>query len=111
MMKELEKILAICKENNIEIDEKATKAAILEAIEAAKADLQSGKINVFDTATFTVEGKTLDSYMADVDTDAAYEGDHEVIIDGAFVESGDGFRSAPYFNLNIDGIELLDTAF
>ena len=82
-----------------------------EAIEAAKADLQSGKINVFDTATFTVEGKTLDSYMADVDTDAAYEGDHEVVVDGVFVESGDGFRSAPYFNLNIDGIELLDTAF
>ena len=42
---------------------------------------------------------------------ANYEGDHEVIVDGAFVESGDGFRSAPYFNLNIDGIELLDTAF
>jgi basic membrane protein A len=47
--------------------------------------------------------------MADVDTDAAYEGDHEVIVDGAFEEST--FRSAPYFNLNIDGITLLNSAF
>ena len=89
----------------------APAAGTQEAIDAAKADLEAGKVQVFDTAAFTVEGKTLDSYMADVDTDAAYEGDHEVIVNGAFVESGDGFRSAPYFNLNIDGIELLDTAF
>jgi len=82
-----------------------------EAIEAAKADIVAGKIKVFATDSFTVEGAKLDSYMADVDTDANYEGDHEVIKDGAFVESGEGFRSAPYFNLNIDGIELLDTAF
>ena len=82
-----------------------------EAIDAAKTDIIAGKTKVFDTATFTVEGKTLDSYMADVDTDANYEGDHEVVIDGEFVESGADFRSAPYFNINIDGIELLDTAF
>ena len=49
--------------------------------------------------------------MADVDTDANYEGDHEVIKDGYFNESGEGLRSAPYFNLQIDGITLLDTAF
>ena len=49
--------------------------------------------------------------MADVDTDADYTPDHEVVVDGAIVESGDGLRSAPYFNLNIDGIELLDTQF
>ncbi len=82
-----------------------------EAVEAAKADLIAGKIHVFDTKTFTVEGQELTSYMADVDTDANYEGDHEVIKDGYFDESGDGLRSAPYFNLNIDGITLLDTAF
>ena len=82
-----------------------------EAIEAARADLIAGKIHVFDTKTFTVEGKELTSYMADVDTDANYEGDHEVIKDGYFNESGDGLRSAPYFDLQIDGITLLDTAF
>ena len=94
-----------------ELGKTAPAAGTQEAIDAAKADLIAGKIKVFDTATFTVEGKALDSYMADVDTDANYEGDHEVIIDGEFVESGADFRSAPYFNLNIDGIELLDTAF
>jgi basic membrane protein A and related proteins len=94
-----------------ELGKNAPAAGTQEAIDAAKADIIAGKIKVFDTATFTVEGKTLDSYMADVDTDANYEGDHEVVIDGEFVESGADFRSAPYFNINIDGIELLDTAF
>ena len=94
-----------------ELGKTAPAAGTQEAIDAAKADIIAGKTKVFDTATFTVEGKALDSYMADVDTDANYEGDHEVVIDGEFVESGADFRSAPYFNINIDGIELLDTAF
>ena len=51
----------------------------------------------------------MDSYMADVDTDPNYEGDTEVISDGYFHESE--FRSAPYFDIQIDGIKLLDTAF
>ena len=82
-----------------------------EAIESAKADIASGKIKVFDITTFTVDGAQLDSYEADVDTDADYTPDHEVIKDGAFQESGKGFRSAPYFDVKIDGITLLDTAF
>ena len=89
----------------------AVAAGTKEAIEAASAEIVAGKLHVFDTATFTVEGNTLTSYMADVDTDANYEGDHEVITDGYFSESGEGFRSAPYFNLTIDGISLLDTKF
>ena len=56
-----------------------------------------------------VEGKTLDSYMADVDTDANYEPDTEAISDGYFHESE--YRSAPYFDLRIDGITLLDEAY
>ncbi|MBR6916812.1 MAG: BMP family ABC transporter substrate-binding protein, partial [Clostridia bacterium] len=73
------------------------------------AKLESGELKVFATDTFTVEGKTLDTYMADVDTDEAYEGDTEVIIDGAFEESK--FRSAPYFNVMIDGIETLNAMY
>ncbi|MBQ6368619.1 MAG: BMP family ABC transporter substrate-binding protein [Parasporobacterium sp.] len=80
-----------------------------EAIEEAKAKLLAGELQVFDASTFTVEGAALETYMADVDTDPAYEGDTEVVIDGAFLESN--FRSAPYFDLQIDGITLLDTAF
>lgn len=82
-----------------------------EAIDAASAELSAGNLHVFDTSTFTVEGETLESYMADVDTDPEYEGDHEAVSDGYFHESAEGFRSAPYFNIQIDGIEFLDTAF
>ena len=82
-----------------------------EAIDAAMAELENGSLHVFDITTFTVDGAELSSYNADVDTDENYEGDHEVIVDGYFSESGEGFRSAPYFDVQIDGITLLDTAF
>ena len=80
-----------------------------EAIAEAEAALEDGSLHVFDTSAFTVDGATLDSYLADVDTDPAYESDTEVIADGYFHESE--FRSAPYFDIQIDGITLLDTAF
>lgn len=82
-----------------------------EAIDDAKAKLQAGSLHVFDTATFTVGGEAISSYMADVDTDAEFTPDHEVITNGYFNESGDGFRSAPYFDIQIDGINLLDVNF
>ena len=92
-----------------------------EAIADATAKLESGELQVFDCSVFTVSGDnvtasmTVDadghvtSYLADVDTDAAYAGDTEAVQDGAFKEST--FRAAPYFDLKIDGITLLDTAF
>ena len=80
-----------------------------EAIEAAKAKLESGELHVFDCSTFTVNGEHLTSYLADVDTDAAYEHETEVITDGYFAESAK--RSAPYFDLAIDGINRLDENF
>ena len=82
-----------------------------EAIDAAKADLIAGKVHVFDISTFTKDGAALESYEADVDTDADYTPDHEVVSDGYFHESGAEFRSAPYFDVQIDGLTLLDTAF
>ena len=92
-----------------DVNENVAAEGTKEAIEDAKAKLIAGEINVFDTATFTVEGKVLDSYLADVDTDANYEKDTEVIADGYFHESE--FRSAPYFDLQIDGITLLNSKF
>ena len=86
-------------------------AGTQEAIDAAKADLIAGKVHVFDITTFTVEGAELSSFEADVDTDPDYTPDHEVVLDGYFHESDIQFRSAPYFNVQIDGITLLDTAF
>ena len=64
---------------------------------------------MFDTSKFTVEGKKLDSYLADVDDMGDYQPETEVIKDGYFHESE--YRSAPYFDLTIDGITLLDTNF
>ena len=92
-----------------EVNEAAAAEGTQAKIDEVKAGLEDGSIKVFDTATFTVDGKTLDSYEADVDTDPDYTPDTEVIEDGAFQESK--FRSAPYFDLQIDGINLLDTAF
>ncbi len=68
--------------------------------------LKDGTINVFDTANFTVGGEKLTSYKADVDYDADFTKDTEVIENGIFQESK--FRSGPYFDLEIDGITLLD---
>ena len=80
-----------------------------EAIDTAIAALEDGSLHVFDTSTFTVNGETLTSYMADVDTDPDYTPDTEAIADGYFHESE--YRSAPYFDLRIDGITLLDEAY
>ena len=92
-----------------DVNEAVAAAGTAEAIDAARAAFEAGELHVFDTSTFTVEGAAVDSYLADVDTDPAYEGDTEVVADGYFHESE--FRSAPYFDVQIDGITLLDTAF
>ena len=92
-----------------EINDQAAAEGTADKIAEVKKGLEDGTIKVFDTATFTVKGEAVDSYMADVDTDADYQGDTEVIKDGAFLESN--FRSAPYFDLQIDGINLLNSMF
>lgn len=92
-----------------EVNEAAAAAGTADKIAEVKAALEAGTIHVFDTANFTVGGETLTSDMADVDTDANYEADTEVILDGYFHESE--MRSAPYFDLRIDGITLLDEAY
>ncbi len=90
---------------NLDVAAEGTVDAINAAIEQFKA----GTLNVFDTSKFTVDGKTLTTYLADVDTDAAYTPDTEVIKDGYFHESE--YRSAPYFDLIIDGITELNQKF
>ena len=107
-----------------EINDAVAAKGTAEAIEAAKAKLEKGELHVFDVSTFTTRAdetmnsfKTdtlkvdgdghITSYMADVDTDANYTGDTEAIKEGYFAESS--ARSAPYFDLQIDGITLLNT--
>jgi len=92
-----------------ELNTDVAAAGTAEAIEAAKAAMEAGTLHVYDTATFTVDGAALTTYLADVDDLGDFVGETEVIFDGYFHESE--FRSAPYFDLTIDGITLLDTAF
>lgn len=84
----------------------------VEAIQKAVEDIKAGKLNIFDTAKenyITVGEKPLEKYTADVDTDAEYKADTEVVSDGYFHESEK--RSAPYFDVRIDGITLLNEKF
>jgi len=105
-----------------ELNEKVAAAGTQEKLDEVKAALIDGSLKVFDCASFTVTvtadknvNATVDAdghltaYLADVDGD--YAGDTNVIADGVFVESGADFRSAPYFDVQIDGIELLDVNF
>ncbi|MBQ2887868.1 MAG: BMP family ABC transporter substrate-binding protein [Firmicutes bacterium] len=92
-----------------DINETVAAAGTADKLAEVKTGLLDGTVHVFDAASFTVDGAALTGYMADVDTDAAYTPDTEVIADGYFHESE--FRSAPYFDLKIDGINLLDTRF
>ena len=64
-----------------------------------------GDFCVFRTSNFTVNGEHLTSYIADVDDYGDYLPDTEVIVNGTFKESC--FRSAPYFDIIIDGITIM----
>jgi basic membrane protein A len=92
-----------------DINETAAAAGTKEKLDEVKAKLLDGSINVFDTANFTVKGEKLTTYMADVDTDAAFTPDTEAVKDRYFDESAE--RSAPYFNVKIYGIKLLNEKF
>jgi len=92
-----------------EVNEAVAAAGTTEKLEEVKAELIAGTRHVFDVSTFTVEGKTLETYLADLNDWGDYTGETEIIKDGVFCESQD--RSAPAFDLTIDGINLLDTRF
>ena len=91
---------------NLDVAAEGTVEKLNEVIKA----LEAGTLHVFDTASFTVDGKNLTEYLADVDGD--FKGETNVIHDGYFDESNAvDFRSAPYFDLIIDGVTNLNTNF
>lgn len=82
-------------------------AEVKTAVEAVLAELKAGTRKVFDVSTFTVGGETLSTYMADVNTDADFTKDTQVIMsddNGITYFAESYFRSAPYFDVRIDGI-------
>ena len=92
-----------------DLNEDIAAPGTAEKLAEVEAMIRSGELQVFDTSTFTIEGKALESAFA-LDTDGDFTPDsEEAVFDGAFHESY--FQSAPYFALSIDGIEWLNSAF
>lgn len=93
---------------SVELTELGTAAAegTQEKLNEVAAGLKDGSIKVFDCSTFTVDGKALTSFEADVDDAGDFVPETEVVEkdgDITFVNES-GKRSAPFFNLIIDGI-------
>ena len=77
-----------------------------EAVAAAEAAIKDGSLHVFDTKTFTVDGKEVTSCFT-FDSDGDWTNDtNEGIVDGYYHESE--YISAPSFALRIDGITELN---
>lgn len=83
----------------------AAAAGTKEKLDDVKAKLENGTLHVFDLNSFTVGGAKLTTFPADIDSDK--DNAHETNVDltkGYIDESS--LRSAPYFDLRIDGITL-----
>lgn len=96
----------------LELNEEVAAPGTKKAIEDAIVGLENGTINVFDLNKenyITVNGQKLTNYKADVDTDEKFTPDTFVVVNGIFNESK--YRSAPYFDVRIDGIKLLNDAY
>ncbi len=89
-----------------ELNAKVAAAGTQEAMDKAIAAIKSGSLSVFDTSAFTVGGQTVTSWHIDITGDYVPDDDAEAIFDGQFNESY--FKSAPAFDLDIDGITLLN---
>lgn len=89
-----------------ELNEAVAAEGTAQKLAEVQALLENGELKVFDTSTWTVNGVSLNEYLADVDSDDAYTPDTNVIADGYFHESE--YRSAPYFDIAIDGIDMLN---
>lgn len=110
------------KEGAVEVGELGTCAAAgtQAAINGAIEQIIAGTLKVFDCSKFTVSREnnpyadmTLDTEghvtacKANVIPDDNYAPDTDVVVNGIFEESVK--RSAPYFELNIDGITCIDS--
>ena len=78
------------------LNEKAVAEGTQEVVDEVESQIEDGSLHVFDTATWTVDGKTLDTYE---------KNGIEYISDGYFHESEYG--SAPAFDIIIDGIDSI----
>lgn len=77
-------------------------------LEEVAGKLRNGTLKVFDCANFTVNGQHLTTQLADIDGD--YKKDTEAITtkNGITYYDESSLRSAPYFDIIIDGITELN---
>ena len=93
-----------------ELNDKIAAEGTAEAIAEAEEKIKSGELHVFDTSTFTVDGKTLESSLIDMDADFdASDDETDAVSDGYYHESY--YKSAPSFSEKIDGITLVNEKF
>ena len=73
-----------------------------------EAKLADGSLKVFDCSKFTVKGEHITSYLADVDDAGDYVKETEAIVteNGVTYFAESVYRSAPYFDIIIDGINI-----
>lgn len=83
-----------------EINEAVAAKGTADKIKEVTEGLKNGTVNVFDTKNFTVGNATLTTHKVE---------EKEVIENGIFNESK--IMSAPYFDLRIDGIVLLNEKY
>ena len=92
----------------LELNEKVAAAGTKEKLDEVKAQLVAGTLKVFDCSKFTVSGKNITEYLADVDDKGDYKPETQVIktSNGITYFAESEFRAAPYFDIDIDGITL-----
>lgn len=75
-------------------------------LDEVSAKLKNGSLKVFDCSTFTVGGEHLTEYLADVDDAGDFVPETNVIKteNGVTFFDESANRSAPYFDIRIDGI-------
>ena len=88
----------------------AAAAGTQAKLDAVKAQLKDGTLKVFDCSKFTVNGEHITTYLADVDDAGDYVPETEVIRteNGVTYFAESYYRSAPYFNIIIDGITVVE---
>ena len=81
-----------------------------EKLDEVAAKLKDGSLKVFDCSKFTVDGEHLTEYLADVDDAGDYIPETNVIKteNGVTFFDESAGRSAPYFNIIIDGITVVE---
>ena len=79
---------------------KAMAKGTVDKIVEVRNQLLNGTLHVFETDKFTVNGTHLTTKVVN---------GNEVVANGCFAESS--FRSAPYFDIEIDGITLLPRVY